>query len=153
MPEILHRLTLPADPAEVYEQLTTSEGLSGWWTTDAKAQAKVGSKAVFGFCESRRLEMEIVALEPDAKVVWKCIGGDPEWLDTTITFSLKRTPDRTELTLAHTGWKSTDGHLAECSFQWALYLQSLQSFLGTGIGHPHKADEFGVAALASWESS
>lgn len=153
MPEILHRLTLPANPSEVYEQLTTAEGLSRWWTTDVRAQAKVGTKATFGFCEGRRLEMRVVALEPDETVVWECTGGDQEWVGTTITFSLKRTPDRTELLLAHTGWQSTAGHLPDCSFQWARYLLSLQAYLQTGEGHPHKAEEFGVAALASWESS
>ena len=154
MPEILHRLTLPADPREVYRQLTTAEGLSRWWTTDATAAAKVGTKATFGFCEGTRvLEMKVAALEPEAKVVWECSDGDPEWIGTTITFTLRRTPDRTELQLAHTGWKSSEGSLPDCSFQWARYLLSLSELLATGEGRPHVAEEFGVPALASWESS
>ncbi len=99
------------------------------------------------------LEMKIVSLEPGQKVVWECVDGDPEWLGTVITFTLKRTPDRTELLLAHTGWQSTAGSLPDCSFQWARYLQSLQSLLQTGEGRPHIADEYGEAALSSWESS
>ncbi len=34
MVDILHRIGVTKSPAEVYEALTSLEGLQGWWTRD-----------------------------------------------------------------------------------------------------------------------
>jgi len=138
VPEILHQLTIRARPAQVYRALTTAEALAAWWTRDVVAEPAIGSVAQFGF--NRRevvFRMFVQELEEEKRVRWRCLGGHPEWRDTEITLSLSAVADGTVVRFAHGGWKSSDGILAVCSFDWACYLASLKSYLETGCGSPH----------------
>ncbi|MGH7391551.1 MAG: SRPBCC family protein [Candidatus Rokuibacteriota bacterium] len=138
MPDILHQLTIRARPAEVFRALTSTEGLSAWWTRDALAEPAIGSVAQFGF--NRRevvFRMFVQDLEKDVQVRWRCLGGHPDWKDTEITFALSAVADGTVLRFAHRGWKSSEGTFAVCSFDWARYLTSLRTYLETGRGVPH----------------
>jgi len=49
MPEILHQLVIDVPPIAVFDAITQQKGLSKWWTTDVRAEPKVGSIAEFGF--------------------------------------------------------------------------------------------------------
>lgn len=144
MPDILHQVVIDAPPAAVWQALTEPEGLRGWWTDDVDAVPELGSVACFGFDgKSTVFKMKIEELTPNEFVRWHCVGGHPEWEHTEITWDLSEESEdsdgrnRTILYFAHRGWESTDGILAMCSFDWARYLMSLQSYLATGTGSPH----------------
>jgi uncharacterized protein YndB with AHSA1/START domain len=47
MPNIHHELLIGAPAETVYAAITTQEGLSGWWTPDAKTTAELNSIARF----------------------------------------------------------------------------------------------------------
>ena len=49
MPEILHRIGVDAPIGKVYEALTTSHGISSWWTRKVTGAAKVGSEMEMRF--------------------------------------------------------------------------------------------------------
>lgn len=139
MPEILHQLTIDVPPAAVFDAITQSKGLSSWWTTDAMAEPKVGSIAEFGF-NSRAMvfEIRVVALDKPNFVRWHCLVGHPEWSNTDLVFALSGHQGGTVLRFAHRGWESSEGILAQCSYDWARYLSSLKSYLETGKGTPHE---------------
>ena len=140
MSEILHQLTVSASPTAVFDALTTPAGLAAWWTTDVQAEPREGSTAEFGFRKHAVFfKMQVELLAPGERVVWRCVDGHPEWVDTVVTFTLTPTTDRTQLNLAHTGWASNEGILAKCSFDWARYLLSLMDYLETGVGRPHRS--------------
>jgi uncharacterized protein YndB with AHSA1/START domain len=141
LPEILHQLVIMVPPAAVFDAITTQKGLSSWWTTDAKAEAKVGSIAEFGF-NSRAMvfEIRIVALDKPNFVRWHCLVGHAEWANTDMVFSTALHRGGTVLRFAHRGWESSEGILAQCSYDWARYLSSLKAYLETGTGSPHQAD-------------
>lgn len=144
MPDILHQLTIKASPNEVYLALTEQRRLASWWTTDVVAEPTVNSVAEFGFGNrSTIIRMRVEALIPSSLVRWRCIGGIEEWEHTNLWFELKGESKETTLLFRHLGWKSGDGVLPLCSFDWARYLMSLQSFLETGQGNPHGADPQG----------
>jgi uncharacterized protein YndB with AHSA1/START domain len=137
MAEILHQLTINASPAEVYRALTDQKGLANWWTRHVRTDSMVNSIAEFTFDHGRiNFRMKIVKLINNRAVVWHCIGGLPEWLDTQIMFELKATQKGTILTFAHLRWKNAGGMFAQCSFDWAHYLMSLRSYLEKGRGFP-----------------
>ena len=50
MVDILHRVGVKdATPGDVYDALTTVEGLAGWWTDDTKGDGDVGGVLEFRF--------------------------------------------------------------------------------------------------------
>ncbi len=155
----IHQQVLIGAPAEaVYRAVTTQEGLSGWWTPDAKATPEPGSVARFPFGPRYFKEMKISALKPLEEVKWDCIMGADEWIGTNISFrleagdlaslskshpemgdqvqQLKNTDKGTLLTLHHDGWKAYTPMFAECSYTWAQFLRSLKLLCETGKGRP-----------------
>ena len=49
MVDILHKVGVKSSPDDVYEALTTRDGLAGWWTEDTKGQTDVGGVLEFRF--------------------------------------------------------------------------------------------------------
>lgn len=49
MAEINHRIGVAGDVSEIYQLLTTDDGLSKWWTTDVEGASPVGSIIHFRF--------------------------------------------------------------------------------------------------------
>ena len=47
MKTIHHVFEIAAPPGEIFAALTTTEGLSGWWTTKVSAQAEIGAVVDF----------------------------------------------------------------------------------------------------------
>lgn len=140
MPEILHQLIIEVSPTAVFDAITTQQGLSSWWTTDVKVEPKVGSIAEFGFnSHATAIDMRIVALDKPNFVRWHCLVGYSEWANTDLIFALSPHRKGTVLRFAHRGWEASDGILPRCSYEWAVYLTSLKSYLETGTGSPHGA--------------
>lgn len=130
MSDILHRIQINASPAGVYEAITTSEGLKHWWTADSTAEPKVGSEAVLGFHHGTwMLHMRIDELTPDQRVVWTCLGDDPEWKNTKLAFNLKPAANgQTELHFAHTDWQSIDQTYPSCNTTWGYLMFRLKDY-------------------------
>lgn len=137
MAEILHQLTIKASPGRVYKALTEQKGLASWWTQFVTAEPRVDSVGEFLFEGGKvNLRMKILKLLPNRAVVWHCMGGHPEWASTQISFELEQNENQTILRFAHRGWRSPNGILPICSFDWARYLMSLRSYLEKGQGYP-----------------
>ena len=138
MADILHQLSINVSPERVYEAITQQEGLANWWAQDTVAEAKIGMVAEFGFKDREVVfKMRIDLLEANKKVMWQCLGGSPEWEDTTLCFGLTRNSNGTVVCFSHRGWKSTEGIFVICNYDWERYLSSLKSYLETGKEEPH----------------
>jgi hypothetical protein len=158
MYDIVHELTIGVPPDQVYEAITTQEGLAGWWTTDTTAEPVIGSVATFGFGgHSTVLAMRIELLESPELVDWACVEGPDEWAGTHVTYRIESNlrvlrddggedsgaggdngsgPDGSVLRFWHGGWAHEDGELPRSSFQWAMHLDSLRRYCESGIGSP-----------------
>ena len=131
MPDILHRIGTSATSAQVFAALTTIEGLRSWWTTDTNGSAdKKGDVIDFGFCK-----MQVVEVERDRLVLWRCVGGPREWIDTEVSFRIRR-DDETFVLFAHSGWREPVEFMHHCSTKWATFLLSLRDQVERGAGRP-----------------
>ena len=138
MVDILHRVGLTAAPDEVYEALTTVEGLAGWWTTDTIGDGE--GTLQFRFPGVGGFDMKVLDLQPGRRVQWEVVDGPPEWVGTTVTFDLSRDGDWTIVLFAHAGWREPVEFMNHCSTKWATFLMSLKSMVETGAGAPHPHD-------------
>ena len=101
MYDIRHRIGVAGSPAAVYQQVATTDGLKAWWTDDVRGDSEVGEKVSFHFNgdgrsavdEDRAMVMEVVELRDGERVAWRCVEGPAEWMDTDITFDIKRGSD------------------------------------------------------------
>lgn len=157
MTNIRHTLLIGAPHETVYRALTTSDGLSAWWTPNTQATPEEGTIASFAFESGYVKKMKVAELRPGEFVKWICIQGDQEWIGTTITFSLLQReaplliaghPEisgqadqnhvdvKTLLMFEHNDWADYSPSFAECSYTWAQFLRSLKLLCETGTGRP-----------------
>ena len=141
MPEIVHELAVRAPAEQVYQALTSREGLENWWTRDVDIEPVQGSTAAFGFgAPEHLLRMRIERLKAFKLVHWRCVEGPAEWANTEIRFLLKDQPEGTTVLFRHLKWKSLDGTLARESYRWAGFLRSLKFYLERDAGMPYPHD-------------
>lgn len=140
MHAILHTLAIQGSPGQVYAAITEEDGLKGWWTRFARAKSELAHVNEFGFNAGQFVfRMRVEELDEDKHVKWTCLGGHPEWENTTVEFDIEPNPngDGVLLHFAHRGWRREDGVLPHCSYDWAQYLRSLRMLIEKGKGTPH----------------
>jgi uncharacterized protein YndB with AHSA1/START domain len=142
---IIHRVGIRASLQKVYEAVSTINGVSGWWTEQTSGTSGVGEEIVFQFLspegeELGKIGMEVIALEPEVRVQWKCKSGPSEWIDTNITFDLHREGDYTIVLFGHRNWAEAVEFTAHCSMKWGIFMLSLKEFVETGKGRPSPND-------------
>ena len=91
MEKIYHYLIIKAPVSNVFEAITTINGLKSWWTTDTSGNPLVHGEIRFGFGSGYDL-MTVIASEKNKLVTWEVIQSSfpqgVEWIDTQILFEL-----------------------------------------------------------------
>jgi uncharacterized protein YndB with AHSA1/START domain len=130
MPNILHRLTIDAPPEHVHELTATREGIQQWWTGHpVTGDEEIGGhlSVYFSDADKPAATFEVVERNPE-KVVWRCVVGPSDWIDTRITYAVKPRDDGgTTLLFSHEGWQQENEFMNSCSTNWGAYLTSLKS--------------------------
>ena len=145
MVDIIHRVGIKAPVSEVYDALSTIEGVAGWWTRQTTGVSNPGGTIEVRFRSSSGKEvggmtMEVMALEPDKKVHWRFKAGPAEWVGTDATFDLSQDGDYTIVLFGHRNWREAVEFTAHCSMKWAMFMMSLKALVETGQGQPSPAD-------------
>jgi uncharacterized protein YndB with AHSA1/START domain len=128
-----------ADPARVFEILSTTEGQRAFWTADCEVSA---DRARFGFAQAPvDLEVDVTA-EHGKLVRMRVTSGFPFWAGSTWEWELgeaTRAPRGTGVLFRHhgfgEGYAEVDlGHTAQT---WALVLDRLVKYVETGSPQPY----------------
>jgi uncharacterized protein YndB with AHSA1/START domain len=136
MVDILHKVGIKSStPGGVYKALTTMDGLAGWWTIQTSGNASLGGVIEFRFGPGG-IDMRVLDLVQDKRVVWEVIAGPGEWLRTTVSFDIAQEADWTLVRFKHEGWKEPVDFMHHCSTKWAVFLLSLKALLESGKGAP-----------------
>lgn len=140
MKTILHTVDVGAGPSTVYRNLTTESGLAGWWSTRVSAETEVGGRIRFTFIEVFNPVMEILALEPDRRVEWKCVDGHEAWTDNTFRFEIEERGAGRSIVFFRQEYAQelNDEEYGRYNFNWGYYLHSLKELCETGRGKPHR---------------
>ena len=142
MAAIRHRVGVSAPLTDVYDALSTPEGVATWWTRDASGDSTVGGKLAVGFGGPKPAAIfELAELNPPERVAWRCLEGPSEWPGTTIEFDLRRQDDETVVVFRHDGWQEPVEFMHHCSTSWAYFLISLKHALMGGQATPWPDNE------------
>ncbi|WP_067687353.1 SRPBCC family protein [Nocardia jejuensis] len=140
MVDILHRVAIKSPAAEVYSALTSVEGLSGWWASDTTGKGDdIGGVVQFRFGPGG-IDMKVVELDADKRVLWEVVDGPEEWIGTHVEWALAVEDEYTTVMFRHLGWKEPVDFMHHCSTKWAVFLLSLKSLVETGTGAPDPRD-------------
>ena len=135
MPDILHRISIDAPTERVHDLIASTDGIARWWTgrpLDGNAELGGSFGVYFGSADKPAAVMSVVADTPD-EITWRVEQGPDSWLDTLITFALRRNgDDRTTLLFTHAGWTEASEFMSGCSTNWGAYLTSLKTGAESG---------------------
>lgn len=141
MADILHRIGIKSSSLDdVYQALTTEQGLAGWWTSNTQGEGnQVGNIIKFRF-GAGGFDMKVSELNAPDHVVWELVEGPEEWMGTTINWELKQDGGYIIVLFKHLNWKEPVEFMHHCSTKWAIFLMSLKALVETGKGAPDPID-------------
>lgn len=140
--QIRHEVGIKATPRAIYQALTDTKELAGWWTSDTRGNgSEVGGLLEFWFGDSCH-GFVVAELQPNNFVRWKSdrTENSEEWSGTEVTFSLQADKEQCYVQFCHSGWLKDDGIFPHTSTKWAIFLLSLKDLLEKGNGHPAPND-------------
>ena len=138
MADLRHQISINARPGDVYAALATAKGLRSWWTADSRSDETIGGKAEFGFSKRANVfHMTIQALDPGKRVVWTCQGNNPEWIGTTLTWTITPEADGSILRFTQSGWQAETDMFALCNSTWGELMYRLKGFAEGKKPGPH----------------
>jgi uncharacterized protein YndB with AHSA1/START domain/ketosteroid isomerase-like protein len=136
-------MVIAASPLQVFDALTSLEGLTGWWASSARGSGSAGGRFELGFAGlDERMSMHVDVADPTTLVAWTCLEhtGLPDWEGTKIVFSLTdRQADQTTLSFSHIGLVPDLECYEQCHAGWEHFLASLRSYVERGRGNPFVA--------------
>jgi uncharacterized protein YndB with AHSA1/START domain len=138
---LVHQVNVKATPETLYKAVSTQEGLASFWTSDSKAEPKVGSIASFGFGGPAQ-RMRVDELVPGQRVKWTGLSDFPNWGDTVVSWEIKPAEKgETSLTFRHTNWPATVSadDLGSINYTWGLVVERLKQYAETGKPVPYFA--------------
>jgi uncharacterized protein YndB with AHSA1/START domain len=140
MSEILMQVDVSADREAVWEALTTEQGITSWWTTRAEVPSGVGGVLRLRFPDAPMTwDLRVDRARAPEELVWHCVGGPPQWVDTEIRFGLAPAEpgQGTTIRFDHVGWRETDQMFRVVTFGWGQMLARLKGFADTGKPAPY----------------
>lgn len=138
---LVHQVNIKASPETIYEAISTQEGLSSFWTSDTRAEPKVGSVATFGFGGPAQ-RMRVDELVHGTRVKWTGLNDFPNWDGTTVTWEIARADKgETSVTFRHSNWPAavTADDLGSINYTWGLVVERLRQYAETGQRVPYFA--------------
>jgi uncharacterized protein YndB with AHSA1/START domain len=138
MAGMFHQVQVDADAKAAFDAITTHEGITGWWTSQAEVPpAEIGAVVRPRFPDlPMRHELRIAQLDEPTTLVWRCTGGPPGWVGTQIAWNVQAAGTGAVIRLDHTGWAEVDDMFRIVTVGWAQMLLSLKAYLDSGQHGP-----------------
>jgi uncharacterized protein YndB with AHSA1/START domain len=138
-------LRVDAGPDALFDALTTTSGLSAWWSR-AEGSGEAGGDLRFFMNAAEPCVMRVDVAARPALVRWTCTACDflPDWVGTRPTFTIIPLADgSSELRFGHFGLNEELECIEMCTRGWDHFLPSLRDYAESGVGRPHgsPADE------------
>jgi uncharacterized protein YndB with AHSA1/START domain len=135
---ILLRVPVDAPTEKIYDNISTSKGVNGWWSNHTEGPDGEGSKMKVAFPDAPiTFDFEVTEESPGERVTWRCLAGPPEWEGTNISLAVQTDADgNASVFFSHDGWATTDESFPFIAYSWAQILPRLKKLSETGTEDP-----------------
>ncbi len=132
-----HRITIDAPKDDVFQAITTPDGLKGWYSPDVLGKSDKGGEVTLSFTEKEGpFRWKVTEAEQASLVRWECIQGPGKSAGTTATFHLSGSGNKTIVEFAHEGFQEADEKLKTCNTLWGALMHHLKQFAETKQPQP-----------------
>ena len=135
---IVHQVNIKATPHTIYKALSTAQGLQSFWTSESKAEPRVGAIATFGFGGPTQ-RMRVDELVPGKRVKWIGLADFPNWDGTTVSWDISPAENgETSVLFRHAAWPDSlpQDDLGSINYTWGLIVERLKQYSETGKPNP-----------------
>ncbi len=144
-------ITVDASPSEAYKAVT--EEVGQWWGSTTAPFSAVDDEAAFSFNpNSSTWTFRATKLVPDRHVELTCTAANhihdglpdsfrEEWLGTKLIFDIEPNGHGARIRLMHEGLTPALDCYEVCESGWdVFFVDSLKSYLDTGVGKPYQTE-------------
>ena len=125
--------TLAAPAEAVLAALASPEAITSWWSPTTGSATLGGMLATTSHSGSRMLDLRVEQCDA-RRVVWRVVQAPltPEWVGTTLDFSVEEAGDGASLHFRHHGLTPACECFAMCHEGWTNALDRLYTYVETG---------------------
>ena len=133
-----HRITIDASKEDVFQAITTRDGLQGWYTSSVEGDASHDDEIKLDFqSKEGPFHWRVNIIKPGATVQWECLEGPGLSAGGTAVFDLAEQGDgRTSVDLDHTGADESDEKTKVCNTMWGALMLHLKKYVETKRAEP-----------------
>ncbi|MFL5952676.1 MAG: SRPBCC domain-containing protein [Gaiellaceae bacterium] len=135
MPDVLFRFDVDAPPATVLEAVKTTEGIKGFWTTEADAPGNVGEIVTVGFAIAPKPFDLKLEQSDESTVVWRPQTFPPHWVGTEIRWDVDGREGGSTVRFRH-GPFGDDWETGDVAYTWGQIMVRLKQYAETGKRDP-----------------
>ena len=139
MHDILHDFTIKASPSDVFDAISTPDGLDRWWTRQSGGAPTVGAPYKLDFGPGFDWQALVTECAPSRAFELEMTQADHDWVGTRVGFHLEPGDGMTRVRFYHTGWPSANEHYRVSCYCWAMYLRVLKRALEYGESVPYES--------------
>ena len=132
-----HVIRIKAPKDRVFDALSTTDGLKGWYTPHVDGEVAPGKTMTLRFTGREPFRWKIVELQPGVRAEWECVEGPGAARGTSVAFKLSDASEgRTEIACEHNGLDEGHDAFNSCNTRWGILLGRLRDFAETSNPHP-----------------
>jgi hypothetical protein len=135
MGDVLFTFDVEAGPDAVRRALTTTEGITSFWTDKAEVPAEVGGTMTVGFPDAPAPFDLVVDQSDQDTVAWRTASFPPQWVGTDIRWNISGGEQGSTVAFRH-GSFADDNEEARVAFVWGQVMTQLKRYVETGIPAP-----------------
>lgn len=136
--ETVHFIGAKTTREEMFQAISTPEGLVKWWASSAEGDTTEGSTLSLTFEGLTTLKFRYDQITPNNKLILTCFDSFKSWDGTQLVLELEEKEDQVFLTHTHQNIPEDDSEsLIYSTSKWTVYLLSLKQYLETGKGTPY----------------
>jgi uncharacterized protein YndB with AHSA1/START domain len=128
---------IDADADTVFRAISTTDGVTGWFTSQAEIGEKVGTHHYLTFPEMPEpWDLEVTESTAPRRLTLSVVAGPPQWNATTMTYAIAvRSEGGVVLNFDHNDFATVDG-VREWTIGWATKILALKQYAESGNRDP-----------------
>jgi len=138
MADILLHFPINGTPQQVFQAISTSDGLDAWWTEHSSGTAEENAEYKLDFGPGYEWRAMVSKLVPYSDFELTLTESEEDWKGTRVGFHLEEQDGLTFVSFHHLNWPEANDHYRTSCFCWAMYLRLLKRYVEFGEVVPYE---------------
>lgn len=128
--QLEHAIKIQATPEQIYQALTTIDGLAAWHYGQISGEVAVGKEMYLNADRDLRFGWKTTEMELNRHIQQICVQGPGNSIGKQLEFVITADdPQTTKVFLTHGPWEVGDDHLPYCNTHWGGVLYRLKVYV------------------------